>query len=45
MGSGLGGPSRYFAQERGWRVDGIDLTPEYVALNADYTMAMKVSDS
>ena len=30
VGSGLGGPSRYFASERGWRVDGIDLTPEYV---------------
>ncbi|MBM3650629.1 MAG: methyltransferase domain-containing protein, partial [Alphaproteobacteria bacterium] len=30
VGCGLGGPSRYFAQDRGWRVDGIDLTPEYV---------------
>ncbi|HTR86486.1 MAG TPA: class I SAM-dependent methyltransferase [Reyranella sp.] len=30
VGSGLGGPSRYFASERGWTIDGIDLTPEYV---------------
>ena len=30
IGSGLGGASRYFAQERGCRVTGIDLTEEYV---------------
>ncbi|CAN5721670.1 class I SAM-dependent methyltransferase [soil metagenome] len=30
VGSGIGGPSRAFAQEHGWQVDGIDLTPEYV---------------
>lgn len=30
IGSGLGGPARYFASERGWRIDGIDLTAEYV---------------
>lgn len=30
VGSGIGGSSRYFASEYGWRVDGIDLTPEYV---------------
>lgn len=30
IGSGLGGPSRFFAAERGWKIDGIDLTPEYV---------------
>jgi ubiquinone/menaquinone biosynthesis C-methylase UbiE len=32
VGCGLGGASRYFASERGWRVDGIDLTPEYVGV-------------
>ena len=30
IGSGLGGASRYFAHERGYRVTGIDLTEEYV---------------
>src|ERR1051326_4716497 len=30
IGSGLGGPSRYFAAERGWKIEGIDLTPAYV---------------
>ena len=30
IGSGLGGASRYFAQERQCRVTGIDLTAEYV---------------
>ncbi|MGA9867041.1 MAG: class I SAM-dependent methyltransferase [Acetobacteraceae bacterium] len=30
IGAGLGGPSRYFAHERGCRVTGIDLTEEYV---------------
>jgi SAM-dependent methyltransferase len=32
VGSGLGGASRYFAQERGCRVTGIDVTPEYVSV-------------
>lgn len=30
VGSGLGGPSRFFSEERGWQVQGIDVTPEYV---------------
>ena len=30
IGSGIGGPSRFFAQEYGCRVSGIDLTEEYV---------------
>jgi SAM-dependent methyltransferase len=30
IGSGLGGASRYFAQERGCQVTGIDLTHDYV---------------
>lgn len=32
VGCGIGGPSRYFAAERGWKVEGVDLTPEYVAV-------------
>src|SRR5690348_4300841 len=30
VGSGIGGPARYGASERGWHVQGIDLTEEYV---------------
>jgi ubiquinone/menaquinone biosynthesis C-methylase UbiE len=30
VGSGLGGPARVFAGERGWMVEGVDLTAEYV---------------
>lgn len=30
VGSGIGGPARYFAQALGWRVVGIDLTKEFV---------------
>jgi len=30
IGSGIGGPARYFAEARGCRVTGIDLTPEFV---------------
>lgn len=30
VGCGIGGASRFFATERGWKIDGIDLTPEYI---------------
>ena len=30
IGCGIGGPARFFAAERGWKVEGIDLTAEYV---------------
>lgn len=30
VGSGIGGPARYFAEAHGCRVTGIDLTPEFV---------------
>ena len=30
IGSGIGGPARYFAQALGWRVVGVDLTREFV---------------
>ena len=47
VGCGIGGPARYFAAERGWKVEGIDLTAEYVevakALSKRVGMADKVS--
>lgn len=47
IGSGIGGPARFFAAERGWRMEGIDLTAEYVAvaqaLSQRVGMADKVS--
>ncbi|WP_428665201.1 class I SAM-dependent methyltransferase [Reyranella sp.] len=30
VGCGIGGPARFFASEFGWRIEGIDLTDEYV---------------
>jgi SAM-dependent methyltransferase len=30
VGCGIGGPARFFAAERGWQVEGIELTAEYV---------------
>lgn len=45
IGSGLGGPSRYFAQARGWQVDGIDLTPEYVDVAAGLSRRVGLAGS
>ncbi len=44
IGSGLGGPSRYFAAERGWKIDGIDLTPEYVEVAAKLSHKVGLAD-
>ena len=47
IGCGIGGPARFFAAERGWQVEGIDLTAEYVevaqALSRRVGMAEKTS--
>jgi ubiquinone/menaquinone biosynthesis C-methylase UbiE len=47
VGCGIGGPARFFAAERGWQVEGIDLTAEYVevakALSQRVGMADKVT--
>ena len=37
VGCGLGGASRFAAQQYDCRVTGIDLTHEYIHINADYT--------
>ncbi|MDJ0386792.1 class I SAM-dependent methyltransferase [Roseomonas sp. E05] len=37
IGSGLGGPARYFADAHGCQVTGIDITPEFVAVAAALT--------
>ena len=45
IGSGLGGPARFFARTFGCAVTGIDLTPEYVAVAADLTRMVGLQDS
>jgi len=37
VGSGIGGPARYFAEAHGARVTGVDLTAEYVAVATELT--------
>lgn len=45
IGSGIGGPSRYFSSERGWRIDGIDLTPEYVEIAQRLSQRVGIGNS
>jgi SAM-dependent methyltransferase len=42
VGSGLGGPARYFAAEHGCRVTGIDLTEEFVRVGRSLTKRTKL---
>jgi ubiquinone/menaquinone biosynthesis C-methylase UbiE len=42
VGSGLGGPARYFAAEHGCRVTGIDLTDEFVRVARSLTTRTKL---
>ena len=44
VGSGLGGPSRYFSEDRGWQVQGIDLTPEYVDVATSLSRRVGLAD-
>ncbi|HJQ55917.1 MAG TPA: class I SAM-dependent methyltransferase [Vineibacter sp.] len=44
IGSGLGGAARFFAGERGCRVEGIDLTDEYVAVANDLARRVGLAD-
>lgn len=42
VGSGIGGPARYFAGEHGCKVTGIDLTEEFVTVAASLTKRTKL---
>ena len=42
MGSGIGGPARYFAAEHACRVTGIDLTEEFVRVATSLTKRTKL---
>ena len=42
VGSGIGGPARYFAAEHGCRVTGIDLTEEFVRVATSLTKRTKL---
>lgn len=44
VGSGVGGPARYIARTFGCRVDGIDLTEEFVAAAKELTERCGLSD-
>ncbi len=45
IGSGLGGPARYFAQHLGCHVTGIDLTEEFVSAATGLTRRCGLADS
>ena len=42
VGSGIGGPARYFAAEHGCRVTGVDLTEEFVVVSRSLTRRTKL---
>ena len=42
VGSGIGGPARYFASEHGCRVTGIDLTEEFIFVSRSLTRRTKL---
>ncbi|MDF1715282.1 MAG: methyltransferase domain-containing protein [Antarcticimicrobium sp.] len=44
VGSGIGGPARYFANVFGCRVTGIDVTPEFVAAATDLTRRTELAE-
>jgi ubiquinone/menaquinone biosynthesis C-methylase UbiE len=44
IGSGIGGPARYFANRFGCRVTGIDLTPEFCDVARHLTRLLKLED-
>jgi ubiquinone/menaquinone biosynthesis C-methylase UbiE len=44
IGSGIGGPARYFARHHGCRVTGVDLTEEFVAVARTLTRRLGMED-
>jgi predicted O-methyltransferase YrrM len=44
IGSGLGGPARYFANRFGCRVTGIDLTPEFCDVARHLTRLLEMEE-
>ncbi|MBV7543689.1 class I SAM-dependent methyltransferase [Acidovorax sp. sic0104] len=44
IGSGIGGPARYFANRFGCRVTGIDLTPEFCDVARHFTQRLHLDD-
>jgi ubiquinone/menaquinone biosynthesis C-methylase UbiE len=44
IGSGIGGPARYFANRFGCRVTGLDLTPEFCDVARHLTRLLKLED-
>src|SRR5262249_39146662 len=44
VGSGIGGPARYFAKRFGCRVTGIDLTPEFCSVARHLTHLLDLDD-
>lgn len=44
IGSGIGGPARYFANRFGCRVTGIDLTPEFCDVARHFTQLLHLED-
>lgn len=45
IGCGIGGPARFFAAERGWIVEGIDLTAEYVEVAKALSRRVGMADA
>ncbi len=45
VGSGIGGPARYFAAEHGCRVTGIDLTEEFVLVSRSLTRRTRLDQA
>jgi ubiquinone/menaquinone biosynthesis C-methylase UbiE len=44
VGSGIGGPARYFAEKHGCQVTGVDLTDEFVQVARSLTRLVKLDD-